>query len=73
MYQRDGLSDQVECLVRAIAEGYPFPTNLDKCPPGPGGMAPEDEQSLLRKMLKVHADTDTVLLAITEMRENSQM
>ncbi|KAJ9631728.1 hypothetical protein H2203_000128 [Taxawa tesnikishii (nom. ined.)] len=40
-YTKEGMSMQVEACVRAVAEGYPFPTNLDKRPPAPGGMAPE--------------------------------
>ncbi|CRG91386.1 hypothetical protein PISL3812_08434 [Talaromyces islandicus] len=39
-------------LVQAIADGYPFPTNLDKRPPAPSGMAPESEQELLVRGLE---------------------
>ncbi|KXL47465.1 hypothetical protein M433DRAFT_76969 [Acidomyces richmondensis BFW] len=42
-----GLSAEVEALIKAIAEGYPFPTNLDRRPPAPGRMAPASEQDML--------------------------
>ena len=36
--------------VAASAEGYAFPTNLDRDPPL-GGLAPESPQDLLRRAL----------------------
>lgn len=36
--------------IAACAEGYPFPTNLDRDPPI-GGMAPESQQDLFRRAL----------------------
>ncbi len=41
---------EVENVVAACAEGYPFPANLDLDSPL-GGMAPESQQDLLRKAL----------------------
>ena len=35
----------------ACAEGYSFPTNLDRDPPF-GGMAPKTQQDLMRQALK---------------------
>jgi len=49
---REGESVEVRALIAAVAEGYPFPTNLDQRPPAPGGMAPESEQQLLVRALK---------------------
>ena len=40
-YKAEGMSPEVDTLIRAVAEGYPFPTNLDCQPPAPGSMAPE--------------------------------
>jgi len=37
--------------VAAAAEGYAFPTNLDRDPPI-GGMAPKSQQDLMRQALK---------------------
>ncbi|KAJ6002759.1 hypothetical protein N7451_005306 [Penicillium sp. IBT 35674x] len=38
---------EIKAFVQAVGEGYPFPTNLDRRPPAPSGMAPESEQDLL--------------------------
>ncbi len=38
----------LQAVVAATADGYPFPTNLDKDPPL-GGMAPPSQQALLHK------------------------
>ncbi|PVH93399.1 hypothetical protein DM02DRAFT_676874 [Periconia macrospinosa] len=43
MYKQDGLSDEVKAVVGHVAEGYPFPTNLDVGVPETAGMAPESE------------------------------
>ncbi|KAL2834244.1 hypothetical protein BDW59DRAFT_45260 [Aspergillus cavernicola] len=53
-YQAAGgaLNAELDALVRAIADGYAFPTNLDQRPPAPNGMAPESEQELLFRGLK---------------------
>jgi ectoine hydroxylase-related dioxygenase (phytanoyl-CoA dioxygenase family) len=41
---------QVDHVIAASAEGYPFPTNLDRDPPV-GGLAPESQQGLMRRAL----------------------
>ena len=38
----------LEAVIAATADGYPFPTNLDKDPPL-GGLAPPSQQQLLHK------------------------
>ncbi|KAJ5907452.1 hypothetical protein N7495_000134 [Penicillium taxi] len=43
---------EIRAFIHALAEGYPFPTNLDLRPPAPGGMAPESEQSILLRALE---------------------
>ena len=47
-YLRDGHLNQEEvgAAIAATAEGYPFPTNLDRDPPI-GGLAPKSQQDLL--------------------------
>lgn len=40
----------VACAVAACAEGYAFPTNLDRDPPL-GGLAPESQQALMLRAL----------------------
>ena len=41
---------EIECAIAACAEGYAFPTNLDRDPPL-GGLAPASQQDLLRHAL----------------------
>ena len=40
-----------DCAIAACAEGYAFPTNLDRDPPI-GGMAPQTQQALMRQALR---------------------
>ncbi|WQF82929.1 Putative phytanoyl-CoA dioxygenase [Colletotrichum destructivum] len=51
LYEARGLDDEVKAFVAAVAEGYPFPTNLDSNPPRNEGMAPESEQDNITKSL----------------------
>lgn len=41
-------ADALQAVIAATADGYPFPTNLDKDPPL-GGLAPPSQQQLLTK------------------------
>lgn len=41
------VSLEVSSLIKAIADGYPFATTLDRRPPAPNGLAPESEQDVL--------------------------
>ena len=43
-------TEQLEYVVASSAEGYAFPTNLDRDPPL-GGLAPESQQSLMLRAL----------------------
>jgi ectoine hydroxylase-related dioxygenase (phytanoyl-CoA dioxygenase family) len=43
--------------IAACAEGYSFPTNLDRDPPK-GGMAPKSQQDLMRQALKENWQPD---------------
>ncbi|TKX25997.1 hypothetical protein C1H76_1844 [Elsinoe australis] len=70
--EREGVSEEVRCFVKAVAEGYPFPTNLDRRPPAPGGMAPESEQGLLLKGLEERWGTERVVAELKKMREDSK-
>lgn len=42
---------QAERAIAACAEGYPFPTNLDRDPPA-HGLAPESQQAMMRRALQ---------------------
>jgi ectoine hydroxylase-related dioxygenase (phytanoyl-CoA dioxygenase family) len=48
---------EADNAVAASAEGYSFPTNLDRDPPK-GGMAPKSQQDLMRQALKENWDTE---------------
>jgi ectoine hydroxylase-related dioxygenase (phytanoyl-CoA dioxygenase family) len=41
---------QIEAVIASCAEGYPFPTNLDRDPPL-NGLAPPSQQALIRQAL----------------------
>ena len=70
-YQAEGMSAEVDAFIRAVAEGYPFPTNLDCRPPAPGGMAPESEQEILRRGVSEGWEGKRMMDELTEMREAS--
>lgn len=54
----DGLSiGQRQAVLSSIAEGYSFPTNLDRDPPV-GGLAPETQKALLHRCLDDNASID---------------
>lgn len=71
-YEREGLSDKVQAFVRNVAEGYPFPTNLDKRVPETAGMAPESEQALLTKGLQSGWNKQTILAEIQKTKDDSR-
>ena len=48
---------EADNAVAASAEGYSFPTNLDRDPPI-GGMAPKSQQDLMRQALKENLEPD---------------
>lgn len=70
-YRAEGMSAEVDALVCAVGEGYPFPTNLDRRPPAPGGMAPESEQDVLRRGLSEGWDRERVVNELGEMMQAS--
>ena len=71
---RSGGADvNVSCsFVSVVAEGYPFPTNLDKRVPETAGMAPSSEQDILKQALKDGASKEHVLDQLRKMREDSK-
>jgi ectoine hydroxylase-related dioxygenase (phytanoyl-CoA dioxygenase family) len=71
MYQKEGLSDELKALVSVVAEGYPFPTNLDRRVPETAGMAPDSEQDMLIKSLKKNETRQAVLGSLRAMRKES--
>ncbi|KAJ4293689.1 hypothetical protein N0V90_008973 [Kalmusia sp. IMI 367209] len=71
-YMKQGLSDNVRAFVDNVAEGYPFPTNLDKRVPETAGMAPQSEQHLLIQGLEEVWGKDKVLEELRKMRDDSR-
>ncbi|KAJ8114488.1 hypothetical protein OPT61_g3646 [Boeremia exigua] len=71
-HKKDGMSEEVKAFVSNIAEGYPFPTNLDRRVPETAGMAPPSEQDLLIQGLEGGWDKGKVLAALKQMRNDSR-
>lgn len=63
---------EVGAFVQAVAEGYPFPTNLDARPPAPGGMAPESERDLVLRGLVEGWGRVRVVSELRQMRLDSK-
>lgn len=70
--KKEGHVREIEALVAALAEGYPFPTNLDRRPPAPGGMAPESEQQQLLRGLEEGWSTEEAVANLKQLREDSK-
>jgi ectoine hydroxylase-related dioxygenase (phytanoyl-CoA dioxygenase family) len=70
-YKSEGMNSEVDALIRAVGDGYPFPTNLDSRPPAPGGMAPESEQDILRRGISSGWDKERLMEELTDMKEAS--
>lgn len=54
-----GDDPRAELALRAAAEGYPFPTNLDRDPPV-GGLAPPSQAAVVREALLAGRSVDEV-------------
>ena len=51
-------AERIASAIAASAEGYSFPTNLDRDPPI-GGLAPQSQQQLLSQAMDERWDVDT--------------
>ncbi|EME43406.1 hypothetical protein DOTSEDRAFT_63638 [Dothistroma septosporum NZE10] len=71
-HEEKRMAREVEAFVKAVGVGYSFPTNLDKRPPAPGGMAPESEQDVLKRALKEGWGKEKVMETMRGMREDSK-
>jgi ectoine hydroxylase-related dioxygenase (phytanoyl-CoA dioxygenase family) len=58
-------TEEADAVIASCAEGYPFPTNLDRDPPQ-GGLAPESQQGLFRRALAERWNADRFVAAIRE-------
>ncbi|KAF2685062.1 phytanoyl-CoA dioxygenase-like protein [Lentithecium fluviatile CBS 122367] len=72
LFKNSGLSDEVKAFIGNVAEGYPFPTNLDRRVPETSGMAPESEQDLLVKGLERGWTKEQILAEVRRMKEDSR-
>lgn len=66
-----GRGTKVSALINAIADGYPFPTNLDHRIPRYGGLAPETEQEVLVRCLRSKETKDHVLRNLRQMKQDA--
>jgi ectoine hydroxylase-related dioxygenase (phytanoyl-CoA dioxygenase family) len=72
VFEKNGLSNEVKAFVGNVAEGYPFPTNLDRRVPETAGMAPTSEQDILLKGLENRWAKNTLLEEIRKLNEDSR-
>jgi ectoine hydroxylase-related dioxygenase (phytanoyl-CoA dioxygenase family) len=72
MHKKEGFSDRVKAFVGNVAEGYPFPTNLDRRVPETAGMAPTSEQDLIVKALEGSWTRDVLLNELMKMRGDAR-
>jgi hypothetical protein len=71
-YKKEGLNEDVKAFVTVVAEGYPFPTNLDRRVPETTGMAPKSEQDVVIKCLQIHLTKKYILSQLQRMRDDSK-
>lgn len=63
--------EEADAVIASCAEGYPFPTNLDRDPPQ-GGLAPESQQGLFRRALTERWSEERFIAAIREQTERRE-
>jgi hypothetical protein len=66
------LSEDVETFVSVVAEGYPFPTNLDRRVPETAGMAPKSEQDVVMECLQNQSAKEDILSQLQRIRDDSK-
>ena len=71
MYQQTGPSLRIDAAIKAIGNGYAFPTNLDRRQPQSNGMAPESEQELLRRALEQGWTAAATVEAVQRIKQDS--
>ena len=63
--ERDADDPGIELALRSAAEGYPFPTNLDRDPPV-GGLAPPSQADIVRGALRERRSVEDLRGALEE-------
>lgn len=64
-------SFQIDAVISASAEGYPFPTNLDRDPPV-GGLAPKSQQVHMREALEARTSADEFSKLLDQLERKRQ-
>ncbi|RCI16163.1 hypothetical protein L249_1819 [Ophiocordyceps polyrhachis-furcata BCC 54312] len=72
-FEGQGKSEEVAALMAAIADGYPFPTNLDRNAPGGESMAPESEQDVLWSCLEARLGKKATLERLERHRRAARV
>ncbi|MBL4726961.1 MAG: phytanoyl-CoA dioxygenase family protein, partial [Rhizobiaceae bacterium] len=62
---------QIDAVISASAEGYPFPTNLDWDPPV-GGLAPKSQQAHMREALEAGTEADEFSKLLDQLGDKRQ-
>ena len=57
---------QISAAIACLAEGYPFPTNLDRDPPS-GGLAPETQAGFFARALREGMDAPAISRHLAQM------
>lgn len=64
-------SSQIDAIISASAEGYPFPTNLDRDPPI-GGLAPKSQQAHMREALDAGMSVEEFSILLDQLENKRQ-
>lgn len=66
------MSREVQAFVAALADDFPFPTNMDKRPPAPGETAPESEQDVVCVGLGQHWGSKVIVRELGRLKTESR-
>jgi ectoine hydroxylase-related dioxygenase (phytanoyl-CoA dioxygenase family) len=59
---------ELDAVIAATAEGYSFPTNLDRDPPV-GGLAPMTDQAFLKQCVQQQTTADELVIGLDKMNQ----
>lgn len=71
-FKREGLSEEMNALLAAIVTPYPFPTNMDKNPPRPGGLTPLGELDIVLEALNQGWSKSKVASELEHLKSSAQ-
>jgi ectoine hydroxylase-related dioxygenase (phytanoyl-CoA dioxygenase family) len=67
LHGREGAEEELEAALTMVADGYPFPGNLDSTPPT-GGLAPPSQREVLRQALDEGWSFDELAAALARQQ-----